>query len=71
MATEAKDQGQSAALPVSNLERLQGHLDKESLAGKLVAARIAAEDGDARATLRQVFLDRLQELKRKHGPVPD
>lgn len=68
---ETQKQEEPETQPASNLERLQRHLDKESLAGKLVAARIAVGNGDARAAVQQVVLDRLQELKQKHGSVPD
>jgi hypothetical protein len=37
----------------SNLARLQGHLKEGSLAAELVAARIAAGDGDPRLSLSE------------------
>ena len=39
--------------PQSNLARLQGHLKEGSLAAELVAARIAAGDGDPRLSLSE------------------
>ncbi|MGN6285526.1 MAG: hypothetical protein ACTHM2_10285 [Afipia sp.] len=57
--------------PQSNLERLQGHLKDGSLAAELVAARIAAGDGDPRPPLRKAMLDRIAALKAKHDPVQD
>jgi hypothetical protein len=57
--------------PQSNLERLQSRLDKDSLAGKLIAARIAAGNGDPLPSLRGVILERVEELKRKYESVPD
>jgi hypothetical protein len=53
----------------SNLERLRAHLKKDSLADRLVAARIKRPD-DADA-LGNVIKARIEELRRKHDPVPD
>jgi hypothetical protein len=55
--------------PQSNLARLHGHLKVGSLAAELVAARIAAGDGDPRARLRKAMLDRIDALRAKHDPV--
>ena len=65
------DAQQPDTAPQSNLERLQAHLTKDTLAEKLVAARIAAGSADQRASLRKVILDRVEELKRKHDSLPD
>ncbi|RVI34230.1 hypothetical protein [Sinorhizobium meliloti] len=56
-------------VPPSNLERLQGHLKKDSLAANLVAARIAAGDADPRPALRKAMFDRIDALKAKHDSV--
>ncbi|MHC2424244.1 hypothetical protein ACVII1_007245 [Bradyrhizobium elkanii] len=63
------EEGQSEEEPQSNLARLQGHLKVGSLAAELVAARIAAGDGDPRPPLRKAMLDRIDALKAKHDPV--
>jgi hypothetical protein len=55
----------------TNLERLQAHLKKDSLAEKLVTARIAAGNAEPLPGMRKVVLDRVEELKRKHESVPD
>jgi hypothetical protein len=55
--------------PQSNLARLLGHLKEGSLAANLVAARIAAGDGDPRPALRKAVFDRIDALKAKHDPV--
>jgi hypothetical protein len=62
------EEQQPAAL--TNLERLRGNLAKDSLGERLV---VAAQAGDAPVLplLRQVIADRLEEIKRKHEPVPD
>ena len=65
MSGEAKSEDQ----PQSNLARLQGHLKEGSLAAELVAARIAAGDGDPRPPVRKAKLDRIDALKAKHDPV--
>jgi hypothetical protein len=69
--TMSDKEKQEGSPPQSNLERLRSHLKKDSLAGKLVAARIAAGNGNARPSLQQVVFGRVEELKRKHEPVPD
>jgi hypothetical protein len=66
-----KDVRQGKAAALSNLERLQAHLKKHSLAEKLVVACVAAGDGDPRPSLRKVIFDRVQELKRVHESVPN
>jgi hypothetical protein len=63
------EEEQSQDEPQSNLARLQGHLKVGSLAAELVAARIAAGDGDSRPPLRKAMLDRIDALKAKHDPV--
>ena len=55
----------------TNLERLQEHLAKDSLAERLVAAAVTVGDSLLLPALRQVIADRLEEIKRKHEPVPD
>lgn len=62
---------QAADNQASNLERLQSHLKKGSLAAKLVAARMIADERDVQVRLRQVVLDRLDELRRGHDPDAD
>lgn len=57
--------------PLSNLERLQGHLKKDSLAAHLVAARIAAGDADPRPALQKAMSERIDALKDKYEPVQD
>jgi hypothetical protein len=59
---------QQAAL--TNLERLREHLPKDSLGERLVLAAVGT-DGALLPALRQVVSDRLEEIKRKHEPVPD
>lgn len=61
--------GREETEPKSNLERLRAHLKKDSLAERLVAARIERRD-DAEA-LGNVIKARIEELGRKHDPVPD
>lgn len=63
------EEEQSEDQPQSNLARLQGHLKEGSLAANLVAARIAAVDGDPRPALREAMLDRIDALKAKHDSV--
>jgi hypothetical protein len=63
------EEQQPAAL--TNLERLQENLAKETLGERLVIAAIAAGDALVLPALRQVIADRLEEIKRKHEPVPD
>lgn len=63
------EEEQSKEKPQSNLARLQGHLKEGSLAAELVAARVAASDGDPRPHLRKAMLDRIDALKAKHDPV--
>jgi|SoiMethySBSTD1v2_1073268.scaffolds.fasta_scaffold52935_4 hypothetical protein len=55
----------------TNLERLRGHLTKDSLAERLVVAAMAAEGAPLLPALHQVIAGRLEEIKRKHEPVPD
>lgn len=55
--------------PKSNLERLRAHLKRDSLAERLVAAQIESRD-DADA-LGNVIKVHIEELRRKHDPVPD
>lgn len=63
------EEEQSEEKPQSNLSRLQGHLKEDSFAAELVAARIAAGDGDPRPLLRKAMLDRIDALKAKHDAV--
>ena len=55
----------------TNLERLHAHLKKDSLAEKLVAARFAAGNANPLPAMQTVVLNRVEELKRKHEPLPD
>lgn len=64
------DEEQRPGAP-TNLERLQEHLAKGSLGERLVATAIAADDATPLPALRRVIVDRLEEIKRKHEPVPD
>jgi hypothetical protein len=61
------DEEQQAA--PTNLERLQEHLAKDSLGERLAVAATAGTP--MLSALRQVIADRLEEIKRKHEPVPD
>lgn len=54
-----------------NLARLKAQLKNGTLAEKLVSARIEAGAADPRPALRKVVLDRIEELRRVHEPVPD
>ncbi|WP_194456909.1 hypothetical protein [Bradyrhizobium sp. CCBAU 53421] len=56
--------------PQNNLERLKSHLKKDSLAEKLVSARIGAEGSDPRPALREVVMNRIEELRRGYE-LPD
>jgi hypothetical protein len=62
MDKEAKSVGK----PISNLERLQSHLEEGTLAAKLVAAGLAATATDLQASLREVIRGRIDELRREH-----
>lgn len=64
------DQEQQPAA-LSNLERLQQHIAKDTLGERLVLAAVAAGDVPLVPALRKVIADRLEEIKRKHEPVPD
>lgn len=57
--------------PQDNLERLRSHLKKDSLAERLVSARIGARATDPRPGLRKVMLDRIEELRRQYESLPD
>ena len=56
---------------LTNLERLQENLAKDSLGERLVVAAMGARDAPVLPALRQVIADRLEEIKRNHEPVPD
>jgi hypothetical protein len=56
---------------LSNLERLQEHIAKDTLGERLVLAAIAQGDAPLVPALRKVIAYRLEEIKRKHEPVPD
>lgn len=56
--------------PHDNLERLRSHLKKDTLAEKLVSARIAAGAAELRPALRKVMTDRIEELRRGYE-LPD
>lgn len=71
LARTMPDAQQPETAPQSNLERLRAHLTKDSLAEKLVTARVGAGSADPRPLLRTVILDRVDELKRKHDSLPD
>lgn len=55
-------------MSASNLQRLLAHLKPESLAARLVAARIDNEGGEPKEVLGSIINARLHELKRKHVP---
>ena len=63
------EEQQHAAL--TNFERLQENLAKDSLGERLVVAAMAAGDAPVLPALRQVIADRLEAIKRKHESVPD
>jgi hypothetical protein len=50
-----------------NFTRLLGHLKEDTLAARLVAARIAAKD-DPRKAMENVLQERLKELKDQNDP---
>jgi hypothetical protein len=50
---------------------LESHLETESLAEKLVSARISAGVADPQLALRKIVLDRIEELRCAHESVPD
>ena len=52
----------------TNLERLLTHLDANSLAARLVAARMANPHADPKEVLGRVIKARLDELKSKNEP---
>lgn len=56
--------------PQDNLARLKSHLKADSLAERLVSARIDAGASDSRSNIRKVLTDRIEELRRAHD-VPD
>lgn len=60
---------QKVAIPSTNLERLRGHLKKDTLADRLVGAGIATAPEESKAAFQKVIEDRLAELKKKHDPV--
>jgi hypothetical protein len=64
------DEEQQLASP-TNLERLKEQLAKDSLAERLVVAAIGAGDTPVVPALRRVIADTLEEIKRKHEPVPN
>jgi len=57
--------------PQTNFERLIAHLDKDSLAAKLVSAYAAADGGAEARAIKDVMTDRLNELKRGNDQSED
>jgi hypothetical protein len=57
--------------PQDNLARLKSHLKKDSFAETLVLARPGTGAIDPRPALRKVLLDRIEELRHAHEPMPD
>jgi hypothetical protein len=55
---------------LDNLERLRSHLKNNTLAEKLVSARIAVGAAEVRPALRKVLTDRIEELRRGYE-LPD
>ena len=67
----AADGQQQAAAPPSNFERLTAHLDKDSLAAKLVSAYAAPSDGTPAQAVSDVMTNRLDELKNSYDNPED
>ena len=61
----------NADKPLSNLERLQGHLKPGSLAARLVAAQMKPGDAAPQEALKKVMRDRLDELRLHHAAPPN
>lgn len=57
--------------PQDNLTRLKSHLKTESLAEKLVSARISAGGADLQLAMHKVVMDRIEELRCAYESVPD
>jgi hypothetical protein len=55
---------------LDNLERLRSYLKNNTLAEKLVSARIAVGAAEVRPALRKVLTDRIEELRRGYE-LPD
>jgi hypothetical protein len=62
---------QDEAAPVTNFERLLVHLKADSLAAKLLAARMHSDPGSAQAAMKKILVDRLEELRRQYGNPTD
>jgi hypothetical protein len=56
--------------PQDNLARLKSHLKTDSLAERLVSARIEAGVSNSDLAMRQVLIDRIEELRRAYD-LPD
>jgi hypothetical protein len=57
--------------PPTNFDRLKSRLKKESLANRLVDARIKAVPADQQAALKKVLSDRLNELRQGYAGTAD
>jgi hypothetical protein len=55
-------------MSATNLQRLLTHLKPDSLAARLVTARIENEKGEPKDALVAILKARLDELKSKHDP---
>lgn len=74
MSDESGDQGiehpepevRHALAPQNNFARLLAHLDKDSLAGKMVKEYAEADAPDRIAAIKAVAKDRLEEMRRIH-----
>jgi hypothetical protein len=55
-------------MSATNLQRLLTHLKPDSLAARLVAARIENEKGEPKEALAAILKARLDELKSKYDP---
>lgn len=55
----------------TNLQRLLGHLQADTLAATLVSSQIDLLDQAPAEALKQVILDRLEEVRRDHEQPPD
>jgi hypothetical protein len=62
---------EAAARPLSNMERLKGHLKPESLAARLAGAWANPVDAAPQDALKKQINDRLNELRRQHAGIAD
>jgi hypothetical protein len=57
--------------PPTNFDRLKSRLKTDSLASRLVDARIKAVPADQEAVLKKVLSDRLNELRQGYAGTAD